>query len=122
LATAIVSVLVSGTTARAESTPLATGPGHRIYRSHVQWLDDCAAAPSAASGQPEYRVYPSHVAWLHDEVASAPASGTPTGQKWEILASPTGLHDTCAFETIVWYDACSLHPTVMSAAPASYSW
>src|SRR5215471_5606320 len=79
LATAIAAVLVSGATAMAESTPQATGPGYRIYQSHIQWLDDCAAAPGAASGEPEYRVYRSHVAWLHDEAASTPASSTPTG-------------------------------------------
>jgi hypothetical protein len=114
-------VLLSGATAMAQSVPQATVSDYRIYRSHVDWQGDCVAAPSAASDEPEYRVYRSHVAWRNDAVAAHPAS-SPTGQKWEIVNSDIGHHDTCAFETMVWYDACSLHLTVMLAPPASYSW
>jgi hypothetical protein len=104
LATAIAAVMVSGATAMAESTPLATGPGYRIYRSHVRWLDDCAIAPSAASGQPEYRIYRSHVGWRNGEVAERQASDTPTGQTWQLFTSHVDHYDTC-----------SLHPITMSA-------
>src|SRR5215469_16501523 len=120
LATAIVAALASGAPAMAQSAPVATGPDYRIYPSHVEWLGDCVAAPSAVSGQPKYRVYQSHVAWRDDAVAAHPAS-TPTGQKWAIIPSDVD-HEKCAFDSVVRYDACSLHPTVMSSPPPSYSW